>query len=234
MLKLHPALIAPDKKELHFFDVDDRYAKGLESYLEHFPFKAAFSKKFVAFESTPAYLYEAHKTASRIHGHLPNVVCIAILRDPVKRAYSAWNMNHHFKGHPQHEWMYDPRSFAQAIEDELAGRTTMKQHTYLACSNYAAQLAYFKELFPARQLWLYSYKELKNNPDKLVGNIVQRLGLPPMPVGTSVRDVKVGVRPYAEKLDPAMAKELYQYFEPGMRRLNEVLGCELDILEQHA
>lgn len=233
MLKRHPSLLTPNKKELHFFDVDERYAKGIDGYWRQFPYKPVWPTGQIAFEATPAYLYQAHKTASRIYEHLPKAICIATLRDPVKRAYSAWNMCHNFKGHPKHGWMHDPRPFARAVEDELAGRTEMIQHLYLACGHYAGQIAHFQDYFPARQLWIRSYKELKKDPDVFVGDILKGLGLPPMPTSTTLKGHRAGNSVYAEKLDRSLSQELYLYFAPELEKLRKILGHELDILEEN-
>lgn len=76
-------------KELRFFIIDTNYHRGIKYYLNNFPLKPIRPTPHITFEATPGYLYHAAKVARRIHEHLPRINCIAILRDPVKRAFSA-------------------------------------------------------------------------------------------------------------------------------------------------
>lgn len=229
----HPQLARPSRKEVHFFNKDEAYAKGMAHYLSHFPVQPVRTRQYT-FEATPAYLFFAERTAPRIKQHLPEVTCIAILRDPVKRAYSAWNMFRDFKGDPQRGHLHDPRSFRKAVEDELAGRTEHVYHHYLARGHYAGQITRFQAHFPPHKLLVRAYPDLKRDAGAFVQDLCGRLGLPPMPKDREMAKVRANARTYTEKLDPGLAKELYQYFEPELRKLREVLGYELDILEQHA
>lgn len=87
-LMAHPEIFLPVQKELHFFDRD--YEEGWEHYLQFFEDVAP--QHHAVGEATPTYMCSS-ETACRIHEHLPNARLIAILRDPVDRAYSHyWNI----------------------------------------------------------------------------------------------------------------------------------------------
>src|SRR5690606_17337279 len=230
MLSKHPQLLPPTHKEIHFFNEAEAYAKGLPHYLSHFPVQPVRQRRYT-FEATPAYLFHAESTAPRIKQLLPKVTCIAILRDPVKRAYSAWNMFRDFRNDPQRVHLHDPRSFQQAVEDELAGRTEHIHHRYLARGHSAVQLAHFQAHFPPEQLLIRAYPELKRDAHAFVQDLCRHLGLPPMPNEGDWTKVRANTRPYPEKLDPGLAAELYLYFAPGTAKLKEVLGYEPDLQE---
>lgn len=233
MLGLHPLCIPSRPKEIHFFDQDEAYAKGPGWYLAHFPPKPLRSKGHIVFEASPSYLFLADKTAPRIKALLPDVACIAILRDPVKRAFSAWNMFRDFKDNPKRGHLHDPRSFQQAVEDELAGRTEHAYHCYLARGCYAEQVRQFKTVLPQGMLLIRSYKTFKHDPAGVVAEVCEALGQDPLPAGHGAFSLKANTRPYTDKLDPVLAKELYQYFAPSLNELKQVLGHELDLLESY-
>lgn len=233
MLAKHPDIVAPGTKEVHFFEDDAAYAKGIGHYLSHFPGIDPARKGSITFEATPAYLFHAEKVAPRIKKHLPEVTCIAILRDPVKRAYSAWNMFRDFKGHPKYAALHDPRTFQQAVEDELAGRTRHVHHLYLARGRYSEQLPHFKALFPERRLLVRAYPDLVKDAGRFVAGLCTALGLSEMPDALALNTVRDNARPYSDGLDPALAKELYQYFTPELKQLRNVLGYDPDIMEDH-
>ena len=121
ILAKHPNISFSVKKELHFFDSLGQYQKGVRSYLKAFPphvldsAKGAtsnvkfqkqqlvsekyasnphprrFNEISIGVESTPYYM--ASLSACRlISQHIPNVRLIFLLRDPVARAYSEYNM----------------------------------------------------------------------------------------------------------------------------------------------
>jgi hypothetical protein len=233
MLAKHTKAAPPSKKELDFFSRDDEFAQGLRHYRSQFPPIPAKSFGHFTFEASPSYLYQAARCAPRIAKALPHVLCVAILRDPVQRAFSAWNMRRDFIHHPHRRHLHDPRSFAQAVQDELAGRTKDETLLYLRRGMYTEQLAHYYKHFPKSRLKLYSYREFKSAPIHVVNDIVSQLGYAPFSSTDVVREVRAHVQPYTEQLDPALATDLYAYFRPEIQKLNELIGTDLDILEVH-
>jgi hypothetical protein len=83
-LRNHPGIFIPWKKELHFFDADFNFNKGLDFYTRQF---AGASQAQVTGEGTPIYMY-LNKIPGRIAPALPGIKLIFILRNPVDRAWS--------------------------------------------------------------------------------------------------------------------------------------------------
>ncbi|MBK6894432.1 MAG: sulfotransferase domain-containing protein [Flavobacteriales bacterium] len=235
MLALHPRIGASTPKELRFFSSDSNYAQGMKHYLSHFPPQSIVGVRKLGVEAT-GYMFQGEKTAARIKFHFPYAVCLATLRDPVKRAYSAWNMYHRFKDHPQNAKRYDARTFAQAVEDELAGRpyAPYPYHNYLALGCYAGQIEAYQKHFPAKQLLVRSYLDLKKDPDAFVHDVCVNVGIPPMEKSVSLKEVKPNTHAYPAPMDPGLAAELYRWFAPELAKLDEVLGYHLEILENPA
>lgn len=233
MLCKHPWARPPKQKELHHFAWEWHNAQGMGHYLSSFPRVPRWDRRGFTFEASPSYLFYAQKVAPRIKAALPDVTCLVVLRDPVKRAFSAWNMNHgDLRYEPGQADAYDPRSFQEAVEDELAGKTKKMQHRYLERGKYAEQVATFQKHFPPEQLLVRSYLDLKRDPDLFVRSLCGELGIPPMPEGVQLASVRANTRAYSSKLDPQLADELYRYFEPDQKELSLVLGREMDMLER--
>ena len=77
--------ICQGKKEIDFFTVN--YEKGKSFYKRQFP----VSNK-ITIDASPRYIYDAEVPA-RVARMMPSTTKIIVsLRDPVKRAFSAWNM----------------------------------------------------------------------------------------------------------------------------------------------
>jgi hypothetical protein len=86
-LNQHPQIRGSICKELYYFNNGIHLGKDLRWYRQQFRGTAALH-----FEATPAYLYSP-TACENIFRTYPNIKMIAILRNPVDRAYSAYN--HH-------------------------------------------------------------------------------------------------------------------------------------------
>lgn len=85
-LNRHPGMTGSYPKELHYFDQGIHAGKTLQSYHRHFRGR----RTALHFETSPSYIYTPD-TAALIHAHYPDIKLIVSFRDPVRRAYSAWN-----------------------------------------------------------------------------------------------------------------------------------------------
>lgn len=232
MLSRHPKVLPPVRKELHFFDVEERYNKGMRYYRSLFPVIPAKSKGYITLEASPRYLFFSDTCAPRIAKHLPKTSCLILLRDPVKRAYSAWNMNRTVRRRPYSLGVPEHRSFAQAVEDEMAGRTREEQHMYLARSSYARQVADYKKHIHPDRLLVHSFERLKIDAPGLINELCDHLGIHRLDPGSSLFHLRSNRRPYPESMDPGLQRELYTYFEPEMQKLAAVLGYMPNIISR--
>jgi hypothetical protein len=92
-----------------------------------------------------------------------------MLRDPVDRAYSAWTNAHH-QGR-------DPRSFADAVRDELAGQESVGGFTpkYLTGGCYQELLALWAKENPTSPLCVEWFESLRDDPRSTFGRICEFL-----------------------------------------------------------
>jgi hypothetical protein len=85
----HPQIFMPRLKEVGFFQTDDEYSRGL-SYLArtHYRYARGYTARG---DATASYLYH-QCVADRIEEALPRSArrFVVLMRDPVKRAYSAY------------------------------------------------------------------------------------------------------------------------------------------------
>lgn len=87
-MSLHPNISLSARKELHFFDKDANYQKGIQEYLSNFQ---GNKSTIIYGEATPFYI-ASRVACNRISQHFPNVKMIILLREPVDRAYSEYQM----------------------------------------------------------------------------------------------------------------------------------------------
>lgn len=94
MLCTHPNISFSKKKEVHFFDNLKRYNLGISEYLHNFHEWDTSGKGGslpVYGESTPYYL-ASRDACRRISETIPDVKLVVLLREPVSRAYSEYQM----------------------------------------------------------------------------------------------------------------------------------------------
>ncbi|KAJ1453968.1 P-loop containing nucleoside triphosphate hydrolase protein [Pelagophyceae sp. CCMP2097] len=100
----HPQLRFGAMKEVHFFDKNESQCKGALPYLFMFPKVAkcaaaastvaqASLARFLTAEATPFYLADKHACA-RISMQLPDAKLVMLVREPVSRAFSEYEMKH--------------------------------------------------------------------------------------------------------------------------------------------
>ncbi len=109
-LSSHPKVIGSKGKEIDFFNYKENYNKGTKYY--HSRFKQPLLhgiRGFKFFDASPSYLNDGDvlKTANRIYDYNSEIKIISLVRNPIYRAYSAWNMyrNRYYDG--RSTWWFD-------------------------------------------------------------------------------------------------------------------------------
>ena len=173
-LSSHPEINFPLKKEIHFFDLN--FYRGKNWYLAHFPLK--FIRKGLTGEATPYYLFHPY-VAERVYKLFPEVKLIIMLRNPVDRAFSHYQME-----------LRNSRETAGVFEEALALEKTRKQEIdlskfkhpkyqnkthqnflYLERGMYSKQISLWLKYFPANNIHFIIYEEFFANPNKHFENV---------------------------------------------------------------
>ena len=90
ILKEHPEILLPKKKEIRFFNF--HYNKGLKWYLEKNFIANGESTYKISGEVNPGYLTSSLASMRMKNDLGDNLKIIIIIRNPIYRAYSAYNM----------------------------------------------------------------------------------------------------------------------------------------------
>ena len=133
-----------------------RVVKDLKDYEELYR-EAPKSVKYLA-EASTGYLH-AKESAKLIYNYNPDAKIIILLRDGIKRAYSHYKMDASLGR--------TSTSFNQLITEDLK---TKNKWGYISMSEYAEDIARYKDLFGANVL-ITSIKDVANNP-KLISDFL--------------------------------------------------------------
>lgn len=176
-------------KELHFFD--EKFDMGLDWYRSFFPLELwrraarALGRDLVAVEATPYYLFHP-LVPERVAATLPDVRLVALLRDPVERAYSHYQM--------MVRAGRERRSFENALaaEDErlaggrqqllAAGDSPAARHrhqAYISRGLYAEQLERWFQHFPREQLLVLFAEDFRDRPGSVYPDVLEFVGVRP-------------------------------------------------------
>ncbi len=164
----HPQIYGdPLAKDFPFFSQDSLYKKGPKE-LAKFSKGAKPDQLILGGEVNAMFVKYG---AKRLYETIPKAKLIAILRNPIDRAYSAYCY--------AVERLLENRSFEKAINDELAGCNyswfDSMQKDYLKHGLYAQQLKSILKYFSKEQIFVIIFEEWKKEPIKIMRNLFKFL-----------------------------------------------------------
>jgi hypothetical protein len=234
LLGQHPLVEPAASKELHFFDV--HFDEGIEWYRRCFPQpRRKDGRRTITGEATP---YMSHPFApKRVAEVVPEARLIALLRNPVDRAYSDYQQMVR-KGRETRTFeeiigVAKTRSPGEGGKTPNRGDLGDARRRYLSRSVYVDQLLRWSEFFPPEQMLVLKSEDFFENPHQTLKVVFNFLDLPEWePEASEIRMERkkrdkrnTGV--YEEEMDPSTRRRLEEYFEPHNRRLYDYLGVNL-------
>lgn len=234
-LREHPDVLPCASKEVHYFD-GRRYQWGEAWYRRQFmnPADLRSIRKFrgrrlMAGEATPYYLFHP-QVSDRIARLTPHVKLIALLRDPVARAYSQYQHNVRLEKEPlsftealKREDVIVPPEHARMQADPTHRSEVHHRYSYKLRGCYAEQVERYYRHFPRDQLLIVKSEDLFARPQETYDEILEFLGLPAFELPSTAARNAGG---YADGAIPE-EDELRQYFEPHNRQLYALIGRDM-------
>lgn len=171
-LRHHPEIFMSPVKEPQFFTFDSGGPTRADSVTNLGDYEALFadagSAKAIG-EASTSYLYSEH-APGRIRDHIPDAKLIAVLRNPVDRAYS--NYLHNIRD------SVDPLAdFGEALAAEgTPGRTGLKWR-YKDVGLYSVQIERYLRHFAREQLLFCLYEDFDREPQRVLADIYRHLGV---------------------------------------------------------
>lgn len=205
--------ISIENDENHFFD----YNLGLLN-LSQLKMKFDYSK-LVGFKN-PDLIY-LENNFSKLQIFCPSIKLIIILRNPVNRAYSAWNMMYKNPKYNNYN-----KSFDDSISDELKYRQNenksffTSQYHFLQRGYYYKQLKELLKFFSRRNILIIISEKMFENPKKYYEMIYKFLGIS-LNLTNFTKD-RIGT--YSEKLGQEKYNYLMEFFKDDIKNLEELLN----------
>lgn len=227
-LSRNPALSPSLVKEPHYFD--QNYARGLAWYKAHFDAASSATpdRPVISFEASP-YLYLPH-TERRAAALLPDARLVVLLRNPIDRAYSFYQLMVRFGR--------ETRSFEQAIAEEpamLAEELPRMQAAepvwskrvilgaYIAKGIYIDQLLRWEGCFPRENFLVLRSEDFFADPDQALRQVADFVGFP----HHGLSEYKAFLSTRSTPINPDTRRELVAYYREHNARLYEHLGRDM-------
>lgn len=168
-----------EPKEIHYYDMF--YEKGIEWYLNHFVINKNQNYK-IAGESTPYYFFHP-KVPKRLKKDFPYAKFIVLLRNPIERAYSHYQMSVR-RG-------LEKRSFENAIKKEririlfqsikiyFNNRLNIihAEKSYISRGYYSKQIKRWLRYFNEEQFLFLKSEDLFQDPNMIIRQITRFLNI---------------------------------------------------------
>ncbi len=164
----HPSVVAHPHQEMAYFVDEGEFEVGYE---------AAHRRYFGHAEPGPgdrlvaksAALLARPRALRRVAEHNPEVVVVALLRDPVERFFSSWRL--------EADRGRDPLGFEDVIEAVLVGDGGWRRAVYLEQGDYARHLETLRRILPRATVLAFRTEDLAGDPAAVVEGVLRALGL---------------------------------------------------------
>lgn len=172
-LKQHPQIYMSPIKETNFFERDWSNASpevkakkrnGITSLEKYNALFAGATTELAVGEVSPNYLFHHQVAVPMIRQHLPQVKLIAILRNPVERAYSDYLMH-------VRDVLSDQMDLASQVKFRANSSFMLRKGLY------SEPLQHFYDVFGEQQIRVFLYDDLCRDAVRLMQEIYQFLGV---------------------------------------------------------
>lgn len=218
-LRQHPGICMASRKEVHFFDNDNIFMSTHPDYRPYHSFFKLQPQHTICGESTPSYMYWL-TAPKRIWEYNPEAKLIVILRNPIDRAFSHWNMQK-LRG-------IEPRSFWDAIHSEREQcRKSLplqnRRYSYIDRGFYSEQIRRLNFYFPDSKLLFLKIEELKESPRELMDKVWHFLSISTL---NYIEPATMHALSYNPPMTARERKHLLWIFEYEIMQLERMLGWD--------
>lgn len=219
-LKCHNEIEMAELKEVHFFDNENNFITEVDYSKYHSSFDEQSCARIKG-EATPIYMYW-YGAPRRIWEYNSKMKLIAILRNPIERAFSHWNM--------ERDRGFEDLSFSEAIrtEDSRRREALPLQHrvrSYIDRGFYTEQIRRLWHFFPKKQTLILKHDKLKLDVSNTLPQIAEFLDVRDFEV---VHYKDVHCREYLCEMSEDDYSFLYTIFYHEIRALEAMLCWDCD------
>lgn len=226
----HPNILPALEKEVRFFNrieqIFHNKAENINWYLSHFA-PVPKTGEFITGDGSPGYIVNPG-VEQKVFDYFPNVKLIVIVRHPVNRSISHY--------HHRVRTGFENRSIEEVFNSELSllenldspelvcKEAIASSNSYLKASLYICHLERWMNLFPKENFLILSNEDLNNNPNLVMEQTFEFLGLTNYQIDQYHRFKQGAYKPIAQEIH----QRLLKFFNPHNQRLEQFLQRSFD------
>jgi len=226
-LSKHPDIGLPIKKEIHFFDLN--YFRGVNWYLAHFPLK--FKKKKITGEATPYYLFHPY-VPKRVYQYFPDIKLIIILRNPIDRAFSHFQMEvrngrekkKNFNYAFENEILRLNKIDLSKLEDPYYQDDDHRNHLYFERGKYSKQISAWLNYFPKSNIHIILYEEFFSDVNTNFKKVCTFLNIKKI----EIRNSKIYNKGNYNKIETKTRDKYLKYLQIEKNNLEKLLNKKIN------
>lgn len=205
-LKQHPEIFMPETKEILYFNkldsnLNERNLFNKKKLSWYKNFFSEVTDEIAVGEVSPMYICDP-LAAKRIKKTIDNIKIIAILRNPIDRAYS-------------HYWMAKSKGDTYLDFKEIVQK---KERKFIKRGLYYRQLVEYYQLFDKNKIKIVLFSEMLNNKEKELKNIYDFLEINTNFIPRKINDQDNSSSAYRSK-----------EFIHWLRKVNDLLRIKLNM-----
>lgn len=231
-------------KEINFFNHQENFLRGKNWYHKQYERPLFYKAKKTYLDATPQYLFDLD-VAKKIYDYNRNAKIVILLREPISRAFSAWNMykqfseletrekeillKEHISDNEKQKFStlinYQPfPSFSEFVEKELINNRLVDFYPNIIKRGvYVEQIKPYINLFGVNNVLIYESEYFKNNKLSVTNSILKKLNLTPLKIETShLRPVHT--RTYEATLNKETQQKLVRFYKPHNEELFKLIN----------
>ena len=225
----HPDIMNSTQDNVGYFN--NNFQLGINYYRSFFPTSwKTKNGKIKTFEVTSSYIQKS-KTAKNLFKTLPEIKLILMVRNPIDRAYSEFNLD--VKEEEQE------KTFEELINEEITriekedesilsknyvDKFSPKFRHYLRKGMYYEQLQPWLELFKKNQILIISAEEFENETQEIYNKIFHYIGVSKY----QIKNTQKARKGNYSKMNDHTRELLSKYFKPHNEKFFELIGRRYD------
>lgn len=213
------------KNEIHFFDKPksvELIEDDIKKYEELFD-----TNKLIVGEKTPSYNY-LQFAMDRIYNYNPNIKLILILREPISRAYSQFNMENYDKISNMTD---DEIIDLFEIEENIKLSDIEKNEKFYICRGFYDEIIqYILQKFNKKNIFIIPNDRIKRNKLRYYNQIFKFLGASEL---NNIENKDTNILNYKKKIPKKLEQKLYKIYKPHNEKLYKILGYRIQFWENY-
>tara|TARA_B110000971_G_scaffold184941_1_gene192900 strand:+ start:2275 stop:3042 length:768 start_codon:yes stop_codon:yes gene_type:complete len=225
----HPEIFM-NKWESHFFDRTLSDGELTENDIEQYE-KSLKTNKLIVGEKTPSYCYLRY-AIDRIYNYNINMKLIIILREPISRAFSQYNMGLNNQKKDLND--VNNKEILKCFRDQEKynlSKLVSNGDYHIVRGYYDEILDYILSKFPRENIYIGISEEIKEDKLRYYNEIFEFLGARKCEDLNENQDTHI--KKYERPIPKELEERLYNIYKSHNEKLYEILGRKIDIWENY-